>query len=381
MLLSWLFVLLNSAPALAADKPPAPAAIAGDETDHDDAAATDDEATDDDDDGADGDGEAETGDAASQPTVEGLVYSGDLDDPALEKSFVEDLASLGSISVGFADAGRVINAVQLAKGDAWEVVLPTYAWGTLETIDALTAAAEAVRAEFPSAPPLRVNHIGKKEGGYLRPHKSHQSGRDADLGFYYKNGANPGALRGQRHQLIDLAQNWVLLRSLITEADVQVILVDRRIQKVLFDYALSIGEDREWLDRIFHDGARAVVQHARRHRDHFHVRFYSPRSQELGRRVQPLLAKRPDENLVVHRIKNGDSLGHLARRYNSSVGMIQKANRLRGTFLRVGRTLSVPLRGPCTDCPLPPPVVVPPRRLPPKTASVERSTTTASVDK
>jgi hypothetical protein len=44
--------------------------------------------------------------------------------------------------------------------------------------------------------------------------------------------------------------------------------------------------------------------------------------------------------------------------------MIQKANRMRGSFLRLGQQLRVPLRGACTRCPLAPAVVVPPRRVP-----------------
>jgi hypothetical protein len=47
------------------------------------------------------------------------------------------------------------------------------------------------------------------------------------------------------------------------------------------------------------------------------------------------------------------------------VKLIQKANGLTSTNLKVGRTLNIPLRGPCTNCPLPPPLVIPPRLVPP----------------
>ncbi|MEW5743241.1 MAG: penicillin-insensitive murein endopeptidase [Myxococcota bacterium] len=296
----------------------------------------------------------------------GFLYSADLSDEELARRFVEDPASLGSISVGLAEAGRVMNAVQLEPGDAWQLVTPESAWGTQEAIDALKLVARRVRDTFPTAPPLRVNHIGKKDGGYLRPHQSHQSGRDVDLGFYYQPGVDLQALKKRREHSIDLGANWALIRALATEVDVQFILVDRRVQKVLYEYALSIGEDKAWLDSLFNAGADSLVRHARRHRDHFHVRFFAPRSQELGRRVQPILAKRPEENLVIHRVKKGDTLGHLAVHYGSTVRLIQKANGLTGTMLRVGRTLNVPLRGPCNNCPLPPPLVVPARKLPPK---------------
>ena len=310
-------------------------------------------------------GEAEAAQLSAVATDGGLLYTADLPDAELERRWVKDPQSLGSISVGFAEAGRLINGVQLEPGEGWTVVVPEAAFGTEELIRALAAAASEVHAKFPSSPALRVNHIGKKEGGHLRPHVSHQSGRDVDLGFFYRDGVSPGAVHGPREKLIDPGANWALVRALVTHADVQVILVDRRVQKVLYDYALATGEDRAWLDRLFHAGADSLLQHARRHRDHFHLRVFAGRSQELGRRVQPLLAQRPEENVVIYRIKKGDTLGHIASRYGSTVKLIQKANGMKSTMLSVGRTVNVPLRGPCTQCPLPPPVKVPPRRLPP----------------
>jgi LysM repeat protein len=66
----------------------------------------------------------------------------------------------------------------------------------------------------------------------------------------------------------------------------------------------------------------------------------------------------------MHRVRSGDTLGAIAMRYNSTVPSIRNVNRIRGHMLRIGQVLSVPLRGPCTRCPVPPPVVVPPRRAP-----------------
>jgi hypothetical protein len=42
---------------------------------------------------------------------------------------------------------------------------------------------------------------------------------------------------------------------------------------------------------------------------------------------------------------------------------------MRNTFLRLGQVLTVPLRGPCTHCPIPPAVILPPRRLPPEVSA------------
>ncbi|MBL8950257.1 MAG: penicillin-insensitive murein endopeptidase [Myxococcaceae bacterium] len=289
-----------------------------------------------------------------------LLYSADVDDAELEQRFVGDLETLGSISVGLAEAGRLINGVQMKPSDHVEVVDRDNAWGTAETIEYLTIVADEVGNAVPRAPPLRVNHIGKREGGYLRPHFSHQSGRDVDLGFYYVPGTDVRALKGSRIGAMDLEANWALVKALAEKADVQVVLLDKKVQAALYDYGREQGEDEAVLEKLF-KGPNALFRHARRHKDHFHVRFFAPRSQELGRRVQPLLAKRPDENKLVHRVRPGETLGALAIRYGSSVKLIQKASGLASTLLSVGRTLIVPLRGPCTQCPVTPPVVVPPR--------------------
>lgn len=294
----------------------------------------------------------------------GPRYSTDISDDELKRRWRDDLPSLGSMSVGFTDSGRLINGVQFPKDGPWFVVAPNEAWGTKETVDFMAAAITQVCEQFPGTPPIRINHISHKDGGWMRPHKSHQSGRDVDVGFYYPT-ADPVRIRN-RDKVIDVPRNWALIKALAINADVQVILVDKKIQAVLYAHALAQGEDPAWLHSIFKAGRGALVQHARGHRDHFHVRFYGGRSQELGRRILPMLAERPEHNVMTHKVRRGETLGHIARKYGTSVKAIQTSNRLgKRTFLKLGQALQIPLRKPCTKCPVPPDVVIPPRRLPP----------------
>ncbi|MFL5351849.1 penicillin-insensitive murein endopeptidase [Archangium sp.] len=308
-------------------------------------------------------GEANEAQASTDAVPNGPLYTSELSDEKLTELWKKQPTTLGSISVGFVESGRMVNSVRVPQGDDWIVVSPELAYGTQETVDYVLTAIREVRAAYPKAPPLRVNQISSREGGFLRPHKSHQNGRDVDLGFYYPT-VDPIRAR-ERERYIDLELNWALLKSLATHTDVQMILVDKRVQKVLYDYALRQGESKEWLDSLFNAGPKGLIKHARGHRDHFHVRFFNPRAQELGRRIAPLLALQPDKNIQMHRVRSGDTLGGIALRYGSSINGIKKANRMRNTFLRLGQVLAVPLRGPCTRCPVPPPLVVPPRRMPP----------------
>jgi murein endopeptidase/LysM repeat protein len=344
------------APEAVAQEAAAPEAVAQQEADTEGDEGDEDEA------GLDEGDEGEASEAAADPGAPGLLHTADLSDEELTRRWKETPQALGSVSVGFVESGRLINGVRFPDGgEAWLVVSPEKTYATEETITYVSQVIRAVRAQYPDAPALRVNQISAKEGGYMRPHKSHQSGRDVDLGFYYPT-VEPVRAR-DRENHIHLARNWALVKALLAHADVQLILVDRRVQKVLYEYALKVGEDKAWLDSLFHAGFQSIIRHARGHRDHFHVRFFSPRAQELGRRLAPLLALQPDQNIAMHRVRSGDTLGAIALRYNSTVNGLRKSNHLRGNLLRIGQVLSVPLRGPCTRCPVPPPFVVPPRRL------------------
>jgi LysM repeat protein len=244
---------------------------------------------------------------------------------------------------------------------------PENAWGTRETIAYVKAALDEINALFPDTPTISIGDLSRKDGGHFRPHKSHQSGRDIDLGFFYVDGPNRHFQAGDARNM-DIPRNWALVRALIVRTDVQMILVDKRIQKILYTYALSIGEDPEWLDSIFKAGRASIVKHARRHRGHYHVRFFNPRAQELARRIIPFMDKgREGTNFAIHGVRNGECLGSIARKYGTTVNAIRKANGLKSNSIRAGWTLTVPLYGPCVRCPVPPEVIVPERRIPPVT--------------
>ncbi len=312
--------------------------------------------------------EASSGDDGPKEVVQavtdgGCHYTADLSDEDLALKWKTDPKSLGSVSVGFVEEGRMINAMPFPEGEAWTVVVPESCWTTQETADAITGAARQVRAWFPHGAPVRVGQVSSAEGGYLPPHISHQNGRDVDVGLFYP-GPEPYRIK-ERETVMDVAMNWAFAKAILMNGDVQFILLDKRVQKVLYDYALAQGENKQWLDSLFHAGPRSMFFHARKHRDHFHVRLYNPRAQELAHRLAPLMPTRPDENIAFHRVVKGDTLGGIAHQLGSSVKTIKTVNHLTTNFLKLRQVLKVPLRGPCTNCPVPPLLVVPPRHLPP----------------
>lgn len=296
----------------------------------------------------------------------GYRYTLDLSDDELARRWQEDPASLGSIAVGRPDEGRLINAMPFPEpgdGGAWAVIVPDSCWTTQETADAIIGAANQLKAWFPDGAPVRVGQVSGPEGGFLPPHVTHQTGRDVDIGLFYP-GPEPYRVK-EREKVMDVAMNWAFVKAVVMHGDVQGILLDWRVQNVLYAYALKQGEDRDWLDSLF-KAPRALFHHARRHRDHFHIRYFNPRAQELAFRLAPLMPQRPEENIALHRVVRGDTLSDIAVRYGSSVSRLKAANHLSNHLLRVRQVLRVPLRGPCTTCPVAPIPTVPPRRLPPE---------------
>lgn len=287
--------------------------------------------------------------------------------------FVEsEPAALGPLSIGTPDGGLLFNPVAMPEGELWKIRNPRETFATAETIEFLKSAIEAVEERHPGSPRLVIGDISRPDGGRLNRHRSHQAGRDADLGFYFRSGEAADLKRPGRNEL-DVPRTWTFVRALVTDTDVERIFVDRALQRVLYAHALAEGEDREWLDDIFGRrtaGKDAIIQHERRHQDHLHARFYNRSAQERGRVAYPLLvqARLVPGPTVAHRVRSGETLSHLARRYGASVTAIRAANGLRGTALRAGRSYVIPVRKAPV---LSDPVVVPPRRLPRDTQAAD----------
>ena len=336
------------------------------------------EATDDAEEPDDGSEEAE-----SEP-VPGVARAHPLDgmsDEAVARAVATNLVSLGSMSVGTPSAGMLLNGRNAEKSELYAPVAKGTAWGTDETIRYLDAALGKVHAAIPDTPPLPLGDISAERGGPISPHVSHQSGRDLDIGYFYR-GDQRWYRRGTAQNL-DLERNWAFVRALVTETDVDLIFIDRSIQLLIKDYALTHGEDRAWVESLFGgSGQRAIVRHARGHATHIHVRFFNPVAQETARRSYAALVARgivpPVQSFLSHRVKKNETLGKIAKKYGVSVEAIKRANRLKKSLIREGRSYLIPVAHPR---PAPPSqrLAFPARRLPPdapRRASADASVAT-----
>jgi penicillin-insensitive murein DD-endopeptidase len=193
----------------------------------------------------------------------------------------------GSLSVGRHNRGRLLRGTELTgsahvrlkhSGDQHH--------GTAEMVALLEHAADYVWSRVPGVR-LTVGDISRHHGGRFRPHRSHQSGRDVDVGFYIFDDLGAaveparffdfradGTSAHDATWHFDDARNWALVEAFVTDtsAVVQYAFVSREIRRRLLDYGAAHGADPETLAR-----AETVLwQPSRggRHRDHFHVRIY-----------------------------------------------------------------------------------------------------------
>jgi penicillin-insensitive murein endopeptidase len=291
----------------------------------------------------------------------------------LEARYRKDPGSVGPLSLGRPNAGALVNGVQMPKGDKWLLLDPSCAWGTQETVDAIAKSISKVAAEHPDTPALPIGHISGRRGGRLSPHVSHQAGRDVDIGYYH-NPPKTGFVRATADNL-DLERTFALVKALVTETDLELLLIDTSVQRMLVKHGERRGEDEAWLDQVFQvrgKHPRPVVRHARGHGNHLHARFYNPLAQELGKRAQSFLVREKvapahvSQPSVTHRARSGDTLAILARRYGTTVEAIQAANGLKTIAIKMGRTYVIPVPRPLTPQKAPGKgTLVPKRRLPP----------------
>ncbi len=267
----------------------------------------------------------------------------------------DDIRKLGPLSVGHPHAGFLVNAVKMPSAPQWVLTVPSHGFATQETVDGLAHCLRKVHEQFPHSPPVMLGSLSGEHGGLLPPHKSHRTGRDADVYFFRKPGASWA--RAATRDDIDLPRTWALLRCFLTDVDVDMVLIVRRVQNWIEEYALSIGEDPAWVNRLFHDpkpGYKiAPVRDVPGHVAHMHVRFSSPRARRAAVAAYDRLVKtgvvRPEVASVEHEVVKGDTLSELGVKYHLSVKRIQELNDLKSTVIRLGQKLvlqqAVDIRG------------------------------------
>lgn len=194
-------------------------------------------------------------------------------------------------SVGAPNRGTLRGGIRLKSSKHLKVREGARTWGLPQLTRALQRAATRVNKKHGRSV-LLVGDLSKKGGGSLDGHKSHQTGRDADVGFYATNSRGKpitlkrfiafdgaGKARGEPSwPRFDDARNWTFVEALLEDRDASVkyLFVSGALRARLLAYAAKKGAPKELVDRA----AAAMIspKEADAHDDHFHVRIACPES-------------------------------------------------------------------------------------------------------
>lgn len=189
-------------------------------------------------------------------------------------------------SIGKPWRGKLEKPSRLRAGRGYLIRRPERAFGTRKLVDTVRDAVAAVRADHPRVHTLAIGDLSARRGGRITEHHSHQSGRDVDVGFYFKRKPKgyPESFAAGSAANLDLAATWDLLVAFARTADdpggVQAIFLDYDVQGLLHDWARDRGVSATYLDRLFQypdgRGASGLVRHEPHHDDHFHIRLQCP---------------------------------------------------------------------------------------------------------
>lgn len=193
--------------------------------------------------------------------------------------------SVGSPNEGRLEGGRRLEGSKSIKP------VRSHRWGVPSLVGMLERSAGRVAKRFPGSV-LVVGDLSRKGGGEVDGHRSHESGRDADVGFYYKRGKKQwmsqrflevdeeGKAVGFPSVTFDDARNWALVEAWLTdnESSVQMVLVAQHVKLRLLAQGRRAGASPELLNRA----AGLLIQPSRGlpHDNHFHVRVACPRSSD-----------------------------------------------------------------------------------------------------
>ncbi|HEY1693353.1 MAG TPA: penicillin-insensitive murein endopeptidase [Polyangiaceae bacterium] len=195
-------------------------------------------------------------------------------------------------SIGSPTEGHLLGGSHLDETPYLRVV-PVYTandvrWGLEPLVTMIDRAARQVRRQFPDAI-TSVGHLSREGGGDIDRHRSHESGRDADVAFFIKSAGGRQLLPGHfipfrgdgtaptwPGAFFDDAKNWALVSAFVTDPDAHVthLFVAVPLRARLLAYAERMG-----VAPAIRVRAAELLQQPHGslpHDDHFHVRIGCP---------------------------------------------------------------------------------------------------------
>ena len=129
--------------------------------------------------------------------------------------------------------------------------------------------------------PIPVGDLSAREGGSLKKHKSHQSGRDVDIGYMRKRPLAKGYFKDTSPREMNMYAQWVVLKCFLDDPQTQMVFIERARVKALKRYVQRIYKKRKAKLRkylaYFPGGKSKRIYPDKVHKSHMHVRIHCPK--------------------------------------------------------------------------------------------------------
>jgi penicillin-insensitive murein endopeptidase len=203
--------------------------------------------------------------------------------------------ALMSLSVGRPNRGFQVRAKRLRESDFLEIKKGSGArsYGHPSLVLMLDRSARQVAQASRPRMKMLVGDLSREQGGPLDGHASHQSGRDADVGFYVTDAQGrpklldhfvrfdgQGRAKDGSGLVFDDHRNWLLVQAWLKDdrAGISHVFVSAPLRRRLLEHAERSPALRKYAPRA------AVFlkqpEDAAPHDDHFHVRVSCPNGQD-----------------------------------------------------------------------------------------------------
>jgi len=212
----------------------------------------------------------------------------------LPEKYEKSPFSLMSLTVGAPNDGHQLRAKRLRDTANLKIKRSSQSrnYGHPALVLMLKRSADDIAKAVPGTIML-VGDLSSKAGGPLAGHRSHQSGRDADVAFYLRDEKgrqvlpdnfvkidSEGKVIGRRGVYFDDERNWQLVRSWLRDkrAGISHVFVASHVRNRILAYARSDNARKK-----HYEAAMALLhqpKNAALHDDHYHVRITCPDRQK-----------------------------------------------------------------------------------------------------
>ena len=226
--------------------------------------------------------------------IAGIAYAAPRSNDDLPEKYQKSPFTLMSLSVGAPTSGWQLRAKKL-RPSPHLFIKPnsrSNVYGHPALVLMLQRSAKQMARDAHGAR-LLVGDLSSKYGGPLPKHRSHQSGRDADVGFFVTNQKGQprnidrfiamdreGNARDGSGYKFDDYRNWLLVQLWMkdTRAKIMYVFVASHLRRRLLDFAAARPLFRKYVERA--STFLRQPSNSSAHDDHFHVRIACPDRQQ-----------------------------------------------------------------------------------------------------